>query len=180
MLTKKEEKISSALNIENISVDNSVDKILEYEKKYNKNSLEILNQKENLNADFIKWQLLVEKLVYFNSDFFKINKISDIKYITYNKRLVKSQFGAYLDEVKKYVSENPNTIFLLSNNSEYYKSILGGLNHRDIVALFITDNKDDLYLEYSNIIVQYSKNIKEIVKSLKPKVLSFNIEGDVI
>lgn len=180
MLTKKEEKISSALNIENIGFDNSIDKILEYEKKYNKNSLEILNQKENLNADFIKWQLLVEKLVYFNSDFFKINKISDIKYITYNKRLGKSQFGVYLDEVKKYVSENPNTIFLLSNNSEYYKSILGGLNHRDIVALFITDNKDDLYLEYSNIITQYSENIKGIVKSLKPKVLSFDIEGDII
>ena len=87
---------------------------------------------------------------------------------------------ANIPNLNEILSKNPNTIFLLSNNSKYYKSILGGLNHRDIITLFITDNKDDLYLEYSNIIAQYSENIKEVVKSLKPKTLSFDIEGDVL
>ena len=175
MLSRKEEQISSLLNI-TVKSEKEINEVLAFEKKYNKNSIEILHLKENLTSDFIRWQLLVEKLIYFNNDFYKINKINDIVYITYNNRMSKEKFTNYLDLVKSYQKKNPNMIFLMSNKSEYYKRILSGLNHRDIITLFLTDNKEDLYLEYTNVITQYTENLKNIAKLLKPKVLNFEIE----
>lgn len=174
MLSRKEKEISSSMNVD-FKYSKDIDDILAFEKKYNKNSLEILNQKEGLTSDFIKWQLLVEKLIYFNADFYKINKIKDITYITYNRRLEKKDFTAYLDEVKRYQKKNPNMIFLMSNESSFYKKILSGLNHRDIVTLFLTDNKEDLYLEYTNVIVQYTNNARKIAKILKPFEMNFGL-----
>ena len=175
MLNAKENKISKVMEIPIIK-SKEIDEVLQFEEKYNKNSLEIINLKENLTADFIKWQLLIEKLIYFNNGFYKINKINDVKYLTYNKRMKKDDFPNYLNLVKKYQTKNPNTIFLITNYHSYYKRILSGANQRNIFSIFLTNNKEDLYLEHSNIIVQYTEDIKKTLKALKPYEIPIELD----
>lgn len=177
MLTKEEVLILNAMKIDRKN-NNDVEEIVNFEKKFNKNSLEILNQKEDMTSELLKWKLLVEKVIYFNIDCSKFNKINEVTYLTYSKKLLKKEFPSYLNEVTRYKKFNPNIIFILSNSDSFYKRILGGLNERGITTLFITDNVEDLNLEYSNTIIKYNKNPKNELIKYKPKVIEFVYENE--
>ncbi len=175
MLSKLETQILKTMKI-NQKYNKDVEEILNFEKKYNKNSLEILNKKENLTADLLKWQLLVEKAIYFNFNISDINTIKEVTYLSYSNKLLKKDFPDYLNEVLKYKKHNPNTIFILSNSASYYKKILAGLNQREITTLFITDNIEDLKLDYTNTIIRYSENPRKELLRFPIKFIKFNYE----
>ena len=173
MLSKYESQILKTMKI-NQKYNKDVEEIINFEKKYNKNSLEILSKKEDLTADLLKWQLLVEKAIYFNFNISDINTIKEVTYLTYSNKLLKNNFPDYLNKVLKYKKHNPNTIFILSNSASYYKKILGGLNQREITTLFITDNIEDLKLDFTNTIIKYSENPKKEILKYPLKFVEFD------
>lgn len=178
MLTKSESlKLQKLQTI--VEKDNIVSEILSYENKFQKNSLEVYKIKDNLTNEIMKWQILLDKLIYQNGEFYKINKINPVNYISYTRKLKFSEYASYFELVEKYHISNPNLIFIITNYDKFYCKIISELNHLGIMTILISNDANDKYLEFTNLIVCISQNVKEDFKKLHPKAIKFAYEGEI-
>lgn len=156
------------------SENDILNKLKEYEKQYNMNSIEAYYS-DKKDDDFTNWKELFISYLYSNSNIFSINKYEKLTYLTIPKELFLRNIVSYLDIVSLYIKKNPNVVMVITNGVSEYKRIIELCNERRILCMLVSDNIEDKYLDYTNLFVQISKTPSKDAKKFKLKALKTSL-----
>jgi len=141
-------------------IDNLEKKILNIQKKEKQSSFEAYYT--NFKTEDFKKSF--NKAVYSNlfSEEYSDKKID---YYIIPRTSFIDNINKYLDELSNYIKKgNYNTMVILTNSVSKYKKVLELLNEKRILTLLVSDNKEDLFLEYSNLFCYITNEPNNYIK----------------
>lgn len=156
MLTKRDYNIVKELNDNKEPIfygDEKIEKILFYEQKYKKNSIDIIYEIFNPN-DYEKndWQKLVEEFIRDNKDINLINKVFPIKKFLISTQIESNVIKKMLD----YICSCKNSIAIITNECKNYKQVIQYANLKKKIIILVTNDPSDFEFNASNLLICFS------------------------
>lgn len=160
--------------------DKRVEKILNYEKKYKINSMDMFWEKENFEKEKEDWKKEFDAFLEDRDDLRKLNQINPIKIIGIignDKPRIKTFFDL---QFCRY--ENCKKFILAVNSSNTSLNYIIRFTNANAIPLYIyCDKKYTLNEKYNNIWLIRSENPKtELLRNCKNFAITENINTDFI
>lgn len=115
-----------------------IDDILRYEKKYNKNSIEILHSKNNFELD--KWQKSVTKALFYGVSILDINKQKPLNLYSFKSIL-------NIEEKINSIDDKKNSLVIISDQFVKYEAVMKLCNEKNIHILLLTNKRKNFDLD---------------------------------
>ena len=144
-----------------LEIQKFVDDVLKYEKKYKRNSIEILHG--SFAPEIENWKNTVRKIIFYGESIFTINKQQKMEVYYYtNKKLIKDK-RSIKEKIDDISSKPDNRILLINNNLKDYESIIKYCNLKSLNVVLLTDNREDFSLmqKYRYLIVELNVDNKK-------------------
>ena len=138
-------------------------KIINIQNTQNKSSFEAFYE-QKMDEE---WKDLFTKAVNKNLDFRNFCD-KEIDYFIIPRSYFFSKIRDYVESLNEYIKKgNYNTMILITSTTNKYKKIIKFLNENNILCFLVTSDREDIYLNDSNLFVLYTSDIKSITKGFK-------------
>lgn len=133
--------------------DSKLEQIIYYERKYKMNSFDIIYS--TIDSDEKnKWKELILEFLRLNGDVRLINSIVPVMYFGFSMQ-DKKKTSEMAKSIFNYFDRN--SAICVSNKNPLYKKIISLMNSKRKIVILFTNNEKDFDLDFSNLVVCFSK-----------------------